>query len=217
MRKLLYVPIIHSESDLGSLGPAIDRKTASLCGERRWAEHKETVSRFWQSVAEYLLSLDIAGLKIYQDGLVADGKLGMRVIEEAARRDSRNHQVILDLIKKGAEIHKTEDASLLIQEYENISRLDPTSRGQRDRLTEERDSFVARTINETLKDGETAILFMGAYHSVLPRLARDIVVEQVKEVEKVRAYFEELLSSHNETSLQQLAHYLTRPISASGA
>jgi len=226
MRKLLYVPIIHSESDLGSLGPAIDRRSASLCGEKRWAEHKETVSRFWQGVADYLLSLDGAGLKIYQDGLAADGELGMRIVEEAASRGSKNHQLVLDLINKGAEIRKTEDASLLIREYEGISRLaggEPSetisshvrSRGHSSRLTEERDRFIAKTVNETLRDGETAVLFLGAYHSLLSYLATDIVLEQVKEVEKVRAYFRELFSAHNETRLQQLAHYLASPIPAS--
>lgn len=224
MRKLLYVPIVHSESDLGSLGPAIDRRSASLCGEKRWAEHKETVSRFWQSVADYMLSLDSAGLKIYQDGLAADGELGRRIVEGAARGGSKNHQVILDLIKKGAEIRKTEDASLLIQEYESISRRlsggepseaissYPRSRAQRDRLTEERDRFIAKTINETLKDGEMAILFMGAYHNVRSGLADDIVVEDVKEQEAMKAYFQELLFGQDESRYQRLAGYLASPI-----
>jgi len=222
MRKLLYVPIIHSESDLGSLGPVIDRRSASLVGEKRWAQHKETVSRFWHSVADYLLSCDAVGQKIYQDGLAADGELGRRIVEEAARRGSKNHQLILDLMEKGAEIRKTEDASLLIQEHQSISRLasekppETTSgdpRAQSERLAEERDRFIAKSINETLRDGETAVLFMGAYHSVLSHLAKDIVVEQVKEVEKVRAYFHDLFSRRNETRVRQLAHYLAAPIS----
>ena len=224
MRKLLYVPIIHSESDLGSLGPALERRSASLCGEKRWAEHKETVSRFWQSVADYLQSLGTP-LKIYQDGLAADGELGRRVIEEGASMGSRNHQLILDLIEKGAEIRKTEEASLLIQEYESISRLavgEPSetisshhsSRGQSRRLTEERNRFIAKTINESLRDGETAVLFLGAYHSVLSYLAKDIVVQQLKEAEKVRAYFGELFSGHDEARFQRLARYLSAPIPA---
>jgi hypothetical protein len=226
MRKLLYVPIIHSEPDLGSLGPAVNRRSASLSGEQRWAEHKETVSRFWQSVADYLLSLDCTSLKIYQDGLAVDGELGTRVIAEAARRGSKNHQVVLDLIKKGAEITKTEDTSLLIQEYESISMLargeisetissHSRSREHRDRLTKERDRFIAKTVNETLRDGETAVLFLGAYHSVLSHLASDIVVEQVKDVEKMKAYFRELFYGHSETRLRQLAYYLATQVPAS--
>ncbi|MCL4459057.1 MAG: hypothetical protein M1136_11195 [Chloroflexi bacterium] len=223
MRKLLYVPIIHSEADLGRLGPTIERRSAALYGERRWAEHKETMARFWESVAEYLLSLDVARLKIYQDGLAADGELGRRIIAEAARRSSENYQIILDLIKKGAEIRKTEDTSLLVQEYEDMARRTSEtaaetisshyrSRMHQDHLTEERDRFTAKTINETLTEGEVGILFMGAYHNVLAHLAGDIVVEQVKEIGKVRDYFRQLLSRRDEEKIRQLARYLTAPI-----
>lgn len=181
------------------------------------------MARFWESVAEYLLSLDVARLKIYQDGLAADGELGRRIIAEAARRSSENYQIILDLIKKGAEIRKTEDTSLLVQEYEDMARRTSEtaaetisshyrSRMHQDHLTEERDRFTAKTINETLTEGEVGILFMGAYHNVLAHLAGDIVVEQVKEIGKVRDYFRQLLSRRDEEKIRQLARYLTAPI-----
>ncbi len=109
MRKLLYVPIIHTESDLGSVASAIDSKSSSLCGEERWAKHKETVAKFWESIADYFATIDASNLKIYQDGLPADGELGRKTIEEGARRGSKNLQLILNLMQKGAEIRKTED------------------------------------------------------------------------------------------------------------
>lgn len=220
MRELLYVPIIHSESDLGSLGAAIDRRSASLYGEKRWAEHKETVARFWKSVADYLLSLDVGGLKIYQDGLAANGELGRRIVEEAARRGSTNHQVVLQLLSKGAEVRKTEDASLLMEELRlareesgaaSIPNLGDLSFSKA-RLTEERDKFIARTIDETLKQGETAVLFIGAYHNVHLYLPADITVEYLKEQERVKAYFEELVSGGRGKRFQELARYLACPI-----
>ncbi len=215
MRSLLYLPIIHTEADMGSMAATIERESASLCGQERWSRHRETVAKFWQSVVDYLLSCDSASMKIYQDGLAADGEVGRKIIKEAARRGSRNHQVVLELIKKGAEIRKTEDASLLLQEYEHIYKLvsgKPSETVSSDRLTEQRDRFIASTINETLRDGEIAVLFIGAYHNVFPLLARDIVVKQIKDAEKVRAYFHELFSGRDETMFQQLAHYLTAPI-----
>jgi hypothetical protein len=224
MRKLLYVPIIHMESDLGSIAPAIDNTSASLCGEERWSKHNETVSEFWDQVKDFLDRLDSTNLKIYQDGLPADGELGWMVIEEGAKRGSKNHQIILDLIKKGAEIRKTEDVSLLKEEYERIIRLAQakslahrivTSIGyklRKGRLMAERDRFIAETINGTLSEGETGILFIGTYHDVLPHLARDIAVEQVKEQEKVRAYFKGLISGKDEEKFEQLAAYLVSPI-----
>ena len=53
---------------------------------------------------------------------------------------------------------------------------------------------IARTIAETLKPEETAILFIGAYHNVRLYLPPDIVVVPLKEPHSVKAYFEELTS-----------------------
>ena len=220
MRKLLYVPIIHSEADLGSLGPAVERRSASLYGEKRWVEHKETVARFWESIAEYLLSLDAASLKLYQDGLAADGELGRRIVEEAAQRGSMNYRILLRLMNKGAELRKTEDASLLAQELRlaqeeavvgnTIYQKEFSLR--KARLTEERDKFIASAIVETLEQGETGILFIGAYHNVHLYLPGDIAVEQLKEPDKVNAYFEELVSGRGGETFQCLASYLTSPV-----
>ncbi|MDI6869276.1 MAG: hypothetical protein QMD88_06815 [Coprothermobacterota bacterium] len=220
MRELLYVPIIHSEADLGSLGTAIDKRSTSLYGEKRWTEHKETVAKFWRSVADYLLSLDAASLRIYQDGLAANGELGRRIVEEAAKRGSVNHQIILQLLNKGAELRKTEDASLLMEELrlareecagEDISNHQELS-FRRSRLIEERDKFIAKTINETLRQGETAVLFIGAYHNVHFYLPEDIAIEYLKEPERVKGYFKELISGGRGKRFEQLAHYLVSPV-----
>lgn len=217
------MPIIHSEADLGSLGPAIDRQSASLYGEKRWADHKETVAQLWKSVADYLLSLDATSLKIYQDGLAADGELGKLIITEAAHRGSPNHQLLLQLIGQGAEIRKTEDVSLLMQEL-RLAQEESTvghvsTPGElsfnKARLTEERDKFIARTIAETLEPEETSVLFIGAYHNVRLYLPPDIVVVPLKEPDSVKAYFEELTSGRAGKDFEHLALYLASPISVS--
>lgn len=226
MRKLLYVPIIHIESDLGSAASAIDSRSASLCGEGRWTKHKETVAKFWENMADYFATVDTSNLKIYQDGLPANGELGSRIIEEGAKQGSKNHQLILDLMQKGAEVRKTEDPSLLKEEYKHIIKLAQSKSAaerilayakyklRKGRLTKTRDKFTAKTINETLKEGETGVLFMGSYHNVLPYLAEDVVVEQVKDREKINAYFKELASRGDGKRFEQLAHYLISPIVA---
>lgn len=224
MRKLLYVPIIHDPSDLGSLGPILEKASSSYLGERRWARHRETVDAFWKTIDGFLASLDARTLKVYQDGLAAEGELGRKVVQEAARRGSNNHRILLALVKRGAEIRKTEDVGLLLEEGRHL--LETTKGGsegrassdrveyhqEQYRLTHRRDSFVAERINETLKQGENGILFMGADHDVLSRLAEDIGVVSVKEREKVRAYFQELLLGHDEEKLELLAGYLASPI-----
>jgi len=212
------------EPDLGSEASAIESRSASLLGEERWAKHKESIAKFWGSIADYFTTLDASTLKIYQDGLPAEGALGKKIIEEAAKRGSKNHQIILGLIARGAEIRKTEDPSLLKEEYEYIAGLTrPRSavekaialakyKLRKKQLTRERDKFVAKTIDETLKEGETGVLFMGSYHNLFSFLPKDIAVKQVKDREKINAYFSELLSGRERERFDQLAHYLISPI-----
>jgi hypothetical protein len=223
MRKLLYVPIIHTEFDMGSIAPAIESSSALVCGEERWAKHKETVAKFWENLTHYFNSLDATNLKIYQDGLLADGELGRRIVEEGARRGSKNHELILSLMEKGAEIRKTEDTSLLKEEYKYITRLarskSPAEKAlayagykfHKGRLMKKRDKFIAKTINETLKVEEVGVLFIGSYHDVAPCLARDIAVDQVKERQKINAYFKELVSKGDAREFEQLAEYVASP------
>lgn len=224
MRKLLYIPIIHTESDLGSAGLTIGRISSSFYGAKRWDRHKTAVYEFWQRVLDYVNTIDANNLKVYQDGLLVDGELGRKIIEEGARKGSKNYEIVLDLIKRGAGIRVTEDAALLKEEYEHISKVthaeSPAERTaalneyelRKDPLTKERDKFVAKTINETLGEGEVGILFIGAHHDVLPHLAPDIVVKQIKDQEKMRAYFKELMHEKNEERFEQLARYIAAPI-----
>jgi len=220
MRRLIYIPIIHTDADMGSLASELEQSTAAVCGEERWERHKATASHFWQMVSDYLGTLDAKSLKVYQDGFVSDGDLGKKIIEEGVRRGSKNYEIILNLVKRGAEIVATEDMALLQEEYGHISRIikakTPSQRvlaykeyeSRKSQLTMERDRFIARTVNETLEDGELGLLFIGAYHDVIPHLARDIMVEQLKEREKVKAYFDELMYGADESDFERLTWYL---------
>jgi len=220
MKKLLYVPVIHVDSDLGSIAPAIDKRSTQICGRERWERHKQIVSTFWDNIDEYFKKLNADNLKVYQDGLMADGELGQKIIEEGAQKGSRNYQIVLDLIRRGAEIRKTEDITLLKEEYNRILKLAQSKslwertaayigyRFHKDRLMEKRDRFISDTINQTLKVGETGALFIGAYHDVLSLLAGDIAVEEVKKTEKVRDYFKTLISGKDEEKFDELAKYL---------
>ena len=226
MRSLIYIPIIHTDADMGSLASALEQSTAAVCGEERWERHKATASYFWQMVSDYLKTLDPKNLKIYQDGFVSDGDLGKKIIEEGVRRGSKNYESILNLLNRNAEIVSTEDMALLQEEYGYISRMvkaeTPSQKMlvykeyelRKSQLTMERDSFIARTINETLEDVETGLLFMGAYHDVIPQLAKDIMVEHLKEREKVKAYFDELMYGDDERKFERLTKYLNSAVGA---
>lgn len=64
--------------------------------------------------------------------------------------------------------------------------------------------FIAKTIDVTLREGDTGILFIGAYHDVLSRLPADIRVVQIKEVTRVRDYHKVFIK----TKARKLSYYL---------
>ena len=221
MRKLLYVPVIHVDVDMGSIAPTIDKRSGEICGRDRWEKHKQIVAAFWDQIEEYFKTLNAENLKIYQDGLMAAGDLGQKIIEQGAGQGSRNYLIVLDLIKRGAEIRKTENITLLKEEYNRILKLAQSKslweratayigyRFHKDRLMEKRDRFIAKTINETLKDGERGVLFIGAYHDVFLYLEKDVSVEEVKNRDKVRDYFKMLISGGDKVKFDKLTEYLT--------
>lgn len=96
------------------------------------------------------------------------------------------------LIEKGAVLVKTENLALVKQEYNHIARIARAKSPEekevwtlryklaQGKLLEQRDDFIAKRINETLGDGETGILFIGAQHKVSSRLPDDIEVVMVK-------------------------------------
>jgi len=213
-------------ADLGTLAQAMDRRGIVELGKDFWLRHKETVTRFWDSIAEFFDSLEAEGVKIYQDGLIADGKIGMRIVEEGVKEGSKNYEIISDLLKRGASLVRTEDLPLVKKEYDSLNRIVRSrSSGSRiiaslrykllqDKLLKERDDFIAKRINGTLSDGETGILFIGAYHNVLPKLPGDIDINEVKKLEKIREY-QNLLSNprRDKKHFEQLAEYLISPVS----
>jgi len=222
MRRLLYVPLIHGSADLGSVASSVDEKGAAMHGEERWGEHKRTISLFWDSIESHMDSLDVTDFQIYQDGLAADGSLGQRIVGEAARKGSRNYQIVERLMARGAKIVKTEDVATVLKEVELIKKIAQSKSlpGRlfaalnyelaKKRLLEERDEFIAKTINDSLK--RNGILFIGAFHNVIPKLASDIVVEEVKVKEKVEEYQRSFLLRGKEERVEELTRYLVAPV-----
>ncbi len=215
------IPIIHMSADLGTLAPAMDIRGVVELGKDFWLRHKETVTRFWDSIAEFLNSLEVKGSKIYQDGLIADGEMGIRIVKEGVKEGSKNYEIISGLLKRGASLVKTEDLSLVKKEYDSLSKIvrSKSSGGKivaslrykliENKLLKERDNFIANRIDETLGDGEVGILFIGAYHDVIPKLPQDIEIREVKKAEKVREY-QRLLSNprRDKGRFKQLTEYL---------
>lgn len=221
MRFLLYVPIIHTEADLGSVGEDIAKRGLREFGAALWKRHQETVLGFWDAIAGYFDLIEASGLKIFQDGMATDGELGMKIVQEATKAGSRNYQVISELIRKGSILVKTEDLDLVKEERDWILRITQAkNRAQKldaalkyklakKALLDKRDKYIAKQINDALKEGERGALFIGAFHNVRKWLHKDIAVEEIKDRNKVKEY-QKLLPFYrsNKEIVEKLGMYL---------
>lgn len=225
MKKLIYVPIIHMSADLGSIANHVDKRGIAVFGEEFWKKHRETVSGFWDSIVNYFINLEVKDFKIYQDGMVADAEVGQKIVEEGVKSGSKNYEIIDDLLKKGAVLVKTEDFALVKEERDRIVKITQAAtttqkliaylkyKLAKNRLLKKRDNYIAKRIDETLDYGETGILLIGAYHDIIPKLAKDIQVIEVKEARKISRYQNLLLSARkNKLEFEELNKYLISPV-----
>jgi hypothetical protein len=225
MRTLIYVPIIHTSADLGSVAGAVAERGIATLGQDAWMRHRETVCGFWRAIADYFDHLDVAGMAVYQDGMVAEGSVGRKVAEGTATAGSLNYQLVLRLLDRGASLVKTEDFALVKQEYDRLIAI-IRAKSLRSKLVaiagyklvkaallRRRDAFIGARINETLKPDQTGILFMGALHRVDNRLACDIQVQHVKDPQRVRDYQRLLpLRSSHLQRFDELGRYLVAEV-----
>jgi hypothetical protein len=222
MKTLIYVPIIHTTADLGSLARDVVRRGIAGIGEDLWQAHRKTVDGFWDAISYYFDSVtNVSGMKIYQDGMVAEGAVGQEIVEAGIKSGSRNYELVLKLIKRGAILIKTEDFKFVKGERDRLLAITQAKstikklfafikyKLVKNRLLNKRDKFIAKRINETLNQGERGIIFIGAYHNIKKRLPKDIRIIEIKDTEKVREY-QKLLPFYNKNRerFQELGRYL---------
>jgi len=211
-RTLIYIPIIHTGPDLGSLASAVEEKAIRLLGEH-WKEHKRVVGQYWEEIVKYFERRGLQGVKIFQDGLPVGGKEAEALINELAETGSPNYKLLKDLGERGALLLKTEDPALLKREYQLTKELVAKKpllsavraflnyKYRKDGLLKARDKYIASQIDRELKERETGICFLGAYHEVLPKLAKDIKVVLFKDPDKVKEYYQNLSSGGKNSNL----------------
>jgi len=186
-KRLLIIPIAHSEAEMGSLSMDVSKIIEGVMGKERRERHRKEVSTFWENLKELLerilQDVDMAKVKIYQDGVPIGGELGIKLVEDCAQNGSPNFQIVSALIDRGATLEKTEDAKLLKEEYEILKAIISAKTAvERERLAEnykkrlyeltaERDRYIAGRIKESLGDGMLGILFIGATHNVSPYIS----------------------------------------------
>src|SRR3989338_2340142 len=121
MRRLIYIPIIHGEIDMGSLADRLKEEYIAKFGEEKWREYLNVADELWNDIGVRLerLNLDYKKVKLFQDCLPKSGK-EMDIVRELAEKGSANYKLLLELIEKGAELIGTEDPQLLIREYNHV-------------------------------------------------------------------------------------------------
>ncbi|MFH1539219.1 MAG: TraB/GumN family protein [bacterium] len=177
-RKLIYVHIIHTSQDMGSLMEKVRKAYIDRYGEEQWDRHLKEVDGLWSKTVEKVrsLKLDHGKVRLYQDGMpICDRET--EIVNKLAADGNTNHQLLLELIEKGAIMMGTEDPALLIKERDRLLNSQEKKEQLYDDLMEQRDEYIAERIAATLKDGETGILFMGALHQIADKLPGDVEIQ----------------------------------------
>jgi len=224
MRRLIYVPIIHSEADLGGLAEGIEERAKAVVGGINWQRHKDIVGLYWQRIADYWEGRDVLGCKIFQDAMVINGAVGENIVRDLANSGSINYKIVEQLLARGAKLVKTEDSVLLREEYFLARKLAERKpllitlqallhyKWRKGKILKARDAYIVKSINKSLEADETGICFLGAYHQILPDLPKDIRVISLKDPQKVKAYSQKFMHKKWESEANQLGEYLITPI-----
>ena len=188
MRTLIVVPIIHTEQDMGSLITQIKREYIARFGQEKWCQHLQSIDEVWLGIRQMItvLELPYPSVHLYQDGLPICGKEA-EIVRDVAAQGSTNHQLLVELMQRGATLQGTEDAQLLLQEYRlhqgDLRETTQDHEQQRSDLSRslllQRDRFIAQRINATLPAGQIGLLFLGLAHSVEALLGADILVRHL--------------------------------------
>ena len=190
-RRLIWIPIIHTQEDLGTLREAVRRLHERRAGRSQWRRTQKAIEAMWTKIEREIdgLDLDYTRVRLYQDGLACCGR-EEEIVRDLAGAGSRNHRLLLKLMARGARIMGTESPELLLEEYElsrqaivsagATSGMTPEQREAGERILKKRDAYIAGRIAETLLPGETGVAFLGLLHSLAGRLPHDIEVKTLE-------------------------------------
>ncbi len=134
IRRLMLIPIVHSEKEMGSLKSDISDMIDRKFGKEKRDQHRKDVALFWDNlrtiIQAVLANLDGTLIRIYQDGIPIGGEIGAKLIAMGAQDGIPNHQIVLSIIEHGGVLEKTESPAgvgrWLVSVSRQISRFSPT-------------------------------------------------------------------------------------------
>ena len=155
-RKLYLVPLLFSWEDAP-------------------AEYVEKFNLYWQQVREHVANLEakIGEVnRVYHESITIAGEEGLKVLEKL---NAASYQIVSDKCQSGAQMEALEDKDLAEESLDWERHLlmgfisPKVARTVSDYFTEtlkKRYEYIADKINETLKEGEAAMLFIREGHGV---------------------------------------------------
>jgi hypothetical protein len=138
-------------------------------------EYKEKCDCYWQQVVEHLANLEAKIGKvsrIYHESISQSGEYGAKVL---AKANPGSHQIVKDRCDGGAILEALEEKQLLeeVMDWERCLLFGFLSQKVASKVSEfyleaakKRYEFMARRINETLKDDEAGLLFIREEHQL---------------------------------------------------
>lgn len=228
VRTLLVAPVLHISVEMDTIQRLATKKGNSSLGTKLSEQHRQTIFGYWEALSNCLKEFPVEGLKIYQDGMPTDGDAAKQIVEEAVKNGSENYRIVAELLGRGAEIMLTEDFQLVKREKELLQGFSRSSNAikklgvylkywfLKKSLMKKRDQYIADRINQTLKDDERGVLFLGVSHNLLPMLPQDLNVIPLKDFRRVAGYQKSVLraaiSSNTSNKFDSLSEYLTEAI-----
>ncbi len=150
------------------------------------AEYVEKFNRYWQEVGEHIASLEskIGRVdRVYHESLSAGGEEGLKVLEKL---NPAAHKIAGDRCRSGAQLEATEEEELTLESMDwerhilmgfvsqKVAKMVSLLFAE---VSRKRYEYIAKRINETLKDGQAAMLVVREGH--LAQFPPDIEVFSV--------------------------------------
>jgi hypothetical protein len=175
MANLLYVPILHTQKEVGKIASAISSANTPIPAEQEKSSSASPLVKMWQGIQGKIevLNPPWKKVRIYQEALPVCGQ-EERIVSHLAE-NSLNHQLIVKFLKRGAHLEGTEEQNLLLREYDLLAHAFQAAEGKTsttayrnasETILADRDKFIAQRVKQTLKEEETGLLFIGVRHKV---------------------------------------------------
>jgi len=189
VRVLYYLPIVHTKEDYGEFGgtvwKAIEQNPSPEV--RKYFEEKaREIEGFWELARKEVIKeiKDFKGVRIYQDGFPVGERSKILKFFGYVLKDnpkSPNYLLVKELLARGAILEGTEDMKLVKEQFEIYLEIAQAktrkeqartlmSSARSEELTQKRDEFIAKRINETLPDNGRGLLLVGGEHRVIQEL-----------------------------------------------